>query len=137
MNHVGTDLFDAIGKKWIVLVDRYSGYAWMSELKRTDMATVLGQLSDWFTGVGWPTSIRSDRGPQFRTEFSLFCSQHGIKHKLSSPYNSELNGLAEAAVKNIKSIITRCNKEGENIKLAIATWRNMAQMDGASPSQLF
>ena len=28
MNHVGTNLFDAIGKKWIVLVDRYSGYAW-------------------------------------------------------------------------------------------------------------
>ena len=27
MRHVGTDLFDAIGKKWIVLVDRYSGYA--------------------------------------------------------------------------------------------------------------
>ena len=25
MRHVGTDLFDAIGKKWIVLVDRYSG----------------------------------------------------------------------------------------------------------------
>ena len=24
MNEVGTDLFDAIGKKWIVLVDRYS-----------------------------------------------------------------------------------------------------------------
>ena len=28
MRHVGTDLFEAIGKKWIVLVDRYSGYAW-------------------------------------------------------------------------------------------------------------
>ena len=27
MRQVGTDLFDAIGKKWIVLVDRYSGYA--------------------------------------------------------------------------------------------------------------
>ena len=41
MNHVGTDLFDAIGKKWSVLADRYSGYAWASELKCTDMATVV------------------------------------------------------------------------------------------------
>ena len=107
MNYVGTELFDTIGKKWIVLVDRYSGYAWSNELKRTDTSTVVGQLSDLFTEVGWPTCIRSDGGPQFRTEFSTFCSQHSIKHKLSSPYNPESNGLAEAAVKNFKSIITK------------------------------
>ena len=57
MRHVGTDLFDAIGKKWIVLVDRYSGYPWMQQLKRTDAATVTGQLSSWFTEYGWPTSL--------------------------------------------------------------------------------
>ena len=105
MNHMGTDVFDAIGKKWIVLVDRYSGYAWASELKHTDTMTVVEQLSDWFTEVGRPTCIWSDGGPQFRTEFSQFCSQHGIKHKLSSPYSPKSNGLAEAAVKNIKLII--------------------------------
>ena len=27
MEHVAADLFDAAGEKWIVLVDRYSGYA--------------------------------------------------------------------------------------------------------------
>ena len=46
MNEVRTDLFDVIGKKWIVLVDRYSGYAWTHELRHTDTATVVGQLSD-------------------------------------------------------------------------------------------
>ena len=137
MNEVGTDLFDAIGKKWIVLVDRYSGYAWASELRRTDTATVVGQLSDWFIEFGWPTAIRTDGGPQFRNEFTQFCNKHSIKHELSSPYNPESNGLAEAAVKNIKAIITRCHKEGESIKLAIAAWRNMARTDGISPSQLF
>ena len=40
-------------------------------------------------------------------------------------------------MKNIKSIITRCNREKENLKLAIAAWRNMARTDGVSPSQLF
>ena len=38
MNEVGTDLFDAIGKKWIVLVDRYSGYAWTCLLYTSDAA---------------------------------------------------------------------------------------------------
>ena len=93
------------------------------------------QLSD-ISPIG-STSIRSDGGPQFRTEFTLFCSQHGIKHELSSPYNPESNVLAEAAVKNIKSIITHCDKDGESIKLAIAACRNMARTDSLSPSQLF
>ena len=87
MNEVGTALFDAIGKKWIVLIDRYSGYAWTQELRRTDTTTVTGQLADWFTEFGWPSAIRTDGGPQFRSEFMQFCEQHGIKHELSSPYN--------------------------------------------------
>ena len=81
--------------------------------------------------------LRSDGGPQFRTEFSAFCSNNGIKHELSSPYNPESNRLAEAAVKNIKTLITCCHKLGENLQLAIAAWRNMARADGVSPSQLF
>ena len=117
--------------------DRYSGYAWTRELKRTDTASVVGQLSNWFTEVGWPTSIRTDGGPQFRTDFTLLCNRHGIKHELLSPYNPESKGLAEAAVKNIKSFITCCNKEGENIKLAKAAWKHMTRTDGLSPSQLF
>ena len=27
MDEIGTDLFDAIGKKWLATVDKYSGYA--------------------------------------------------------------------------------------------------------------
>ena len=103
MNQVGMDLFNVIGKKWIVLVDRYSGYAWTSELKHTDTASVVRQPSDWFTEVGWLTAIRTDGGPQFRTDFTLFCDRHGIKHELSSPYSHKSNGLAEAAVKNSPS----------------------------------
>ena len=121
MRHVGTDLFDAIGKKWIVLVDRYSGYAWTHQLRRTDTATVTAQLSTWFTEYGWPSTLRSDGGPQFLA----FCAHNGIKHELSSPYNPESNGLAEAAVKNIKTLINHCHKLDEDLQLAIAAWRNI------------
>ena len=85
--------------------------------------------------VAQHTQIR--RGPQFRTEFSAFCRNNGIKREPSSTYNPESNGLAEAAVKNIKTLITRCHKLDENLQLAIAAWRNMARADGVSPSQLF
>ena len=35
--HVAADLFDAAGEKWIVLVDRYSGYAWIDKLRDRDI----------------------------------------------------------------------------------------------------
>ena len=35
MKYVAADLFDAAGEKWIVLVDRYSGYAWTDKLRDT------------------------------------------------------------------------------------------------------
>ena len=44
MKHVAADLFDAAGEKWIVLVDRYSGYAWIDKLRDTSTATVTAKL---------------------------------------------------------------------------------------------
>ena len=57
--------------------------------------------------------------------------------QLSSPYNPESNGLAEAAVKSLKGIVLRCTERGENIHQAIAAWRNTSRQDGSSPAQLF
>ena len=98
---------------------------------RTDCITITAALENW------PLSIRTDGGPQFRTEFKDFCSSQGIIHELSSPYNPESNGLAEAAVKSLKSIVTRCTQLEENISHAIAAWRNTCRHYGYPPAQLF
>ena len=137
MQHVASDLFDSQGHTWLVLVDRYSGYAWTSKLRSTTTSSVTTILSGWFDDYGWPTSIRTDGGPQYRTEFSDFCSNYGIKHELSSAYNPESNGLAESAVKSMKSLVSRCSRAGQPLHQAIAAWRNMAREDGYSPAQLF
>ena len=65
---------------------------------------VISTLTTWFNLFGWPTSIRSDGGPQFRGEFSHFCETHHIRHELSAPYNPKSNGLAEAGAKSVKNI---------------------------------
>ena len=52
-------------------------------------------------------------------------------------YNPESNGLAEAAVKNMKALVERCYARKENLEEAIAAWRNMARADGTSPAELF
>ena len=119
------------------MVDRYSGYAWAARLSSTATRQVLLHLEAWFTEFGWPLVIRSDNGPQFHSEFSFFCQAHGITHELSSPYNPESNGLAEATVKNMKSLVLRCKSKGENFNHALAAWRNMVRQDGTSPAQLF
>ena len=78
MLHTACDLFSTVGKQWLALVDRFSGYAWATQLRRLDTRRVTQHLENWFNYFG---------GPQFRSEFKEFCAAHGIQHKLSSPYN--------------------------------------------------
>ena len=87
---------------------------------------------------GYPGSIRTDGGPQFRAEFSEWCSQRGIIHELSSPYHPQSNGHAEAAVKNVKQLIEKCNGYNDNFTIALSQYRlypRAAQPE--SPAQLF
>ena len=102
MQHVGLDLFSFGGKDNLICVDHWSGYPLYQLLRSLTSETVIRTLSTWFNLLGWPSSIRSDGGPQFRGDFVSFCQQHGIRHELSAPYNPKSNGLAEAGVKSVK-----------------------------------
>ena len=57
-------------------------------------------------------------------------------HELSSPYNPKSNGLAEAAVKNIKFLLSKCLSSGQDCDQAIYDWKNVPRSDGYSPAQL-
>ena len=111
MKHIAMELFDALGKKWIVMVGRFSGYAWLEQLRSTTTAKILDTIQTWFYDYGWPDYIRSDGGPQFRQEFDKLCADNSINHELSSPYNPECNGLAESAVKIMKTSPAKCKKK--------------------------
>ena len=65
MLHVASDLFDLHGDTYIVLVDRYLGYAWTEKLRRTDTHSICESRTKWFTELGWPNFISTDGGPQF------------------------------------------------------------------------
>ena len=136
MQAVGTDLFSLYGEDWIVLVDRYSGYLCAEKLRRTDTESVIKQLTHWFQLLGWPETIRSDGWPQYRKEFDDFCEENDIQHELSSPYNPQSNGLAEAAVKNAKQLLIKCKEDGTSFQSALSDWRNIPRADKSSPAQL-
>ena len=97
---------------------------------------MIQRLNHWFLSFGYPRVLRSDGGPQFRSRFAKFCSDNGIRHEVSSPYNSQSNGHAEAGVKNVKGLIVKVSTSGFDD--AFFAWRNTVRSDGvASPAELF
>ena len=52
MLHVASDLFDLHGDTYIVLVDRYLGYAWTEKLRGTDTCSICKSLTRWFMEFG-------------------------------------------------------------------------------------
>eukprot|EP00095_Tigriopus_kingsejongensis_P005672 snap_masked-scaffold377_size191454-processed-gene-0.8 protein:Tk05672 transcript:snap_masked-scaffold377_size191454-processed-gene-0.8-mRNA-1 annotation:"PREDICTED: uncharacterized protein K02A2.6-like" len=137
MSHLGADLFEISGSHWLVVVDRFSGYPFAQHITRLNTAAIISCLSTWFLEYGLPECIRSEGGPQFRSDFDEFCDRQGIVHELLSPYNPRSNGLAEAAVKSIKALVSRCSQNKEDFRTALQEWRNTPRADGLSPSVAF
>ena len=98
MFEINTDLFNAIGRKWLATVGCYSTYAWVKQLTGTHTAKIIEELSTIFNSFGWPKTICTDGGPQFRQEFRDICKANSIQHELASAHNPAYNGLAKAAV---------------------------------------
>ena len=131
-----SDLFTYSGNEYIVLVNRLKGFLCCDKLSKTTTSAILIKLTNWFNILGWPDKIRTDGGPQFRSGFDDFCKSFYIHHELSSPYHPESNGLAEAAVKNAKNLLKKCNMTGQNFQRSLSVLRNMPRSDGPSPVQL-
>ena len=108
-------LISHAGKDYLVLVDRYSDSIFCSDaLSKTNTSTILNVLIKWFKLFGYQSVIRSDVGPQFRSEFDNFCASKNITHELASPYNPQSNGLAENAVKQAKHLLIKSLENNEN-----------------------
>ena len=85
MEQIGTDLFQWHGKDFLATVDRFSGYIWCHKLRRTGTGDVTQALAEVFNSFGYPSTILSDNGPQFRGPFKDFCKTIGAEHHPSSP----------------------------------------------------
>ena len=124
------------GTHYLVVVDRFSGWINVAKLTglKTDAVTTI--LEDWHLTFGKPQRLRTDRGPQFRSEFNEWCEANSIIHELSSPDHHESNGHAENAVKQVKNLLGKCDGNWKNFKKALFEWRNTPRTaDGLSPSQ--
>jgi hypothetical protein len=103
---VHADLCSLFGRQFLVMADQYSGWPEVFELgKEATTETVWRNMASVFHRFGYPVTIFTDGGPQFRDSFVQICHQHGINHVSSSPHYPQSNGLAETNVKSAKKLI--------------------------------
>ena len=72
MSHVGIDMFEFGGCQHILPVDQWSCCPMYQKMNSTTSSAVIKVLTGWFNTLRWPNVIRSDGGPQFRSEFVQF-----------------------------------------------------------------
>ena len=137
MTDVGSDLFQIGHNHYLVMVDRYSGFPFVAKLKSLTSSSIIKILTDWFNTFGWPERIRTDNGPQYRSEFDEFCKQFNIIHENSSPYFAQSNGLSEAAVKQMKHLMKKVNENNNEFSTRLLEFKNTQNISGKSPAQMF
>lgn len=117
---VGTDLFQLNGKDFLVVINYYSNYPEIEQLRYTTANDVIHHMKCIFTRHGIPLIVQSDNGPQYSSrEFRLFAEQYGFKHTTSSPLYPKANGKAEKWVQ----IVERLLKKAAAVELlCLPTW---------------
>ena len=131
---VASDLFEFEGKHYVLLVDYYSKFIEVEQLKDQRSRTTIDALKAQFSRHGIPSILRTDGGPQYSSEeFKDFCKSYGILHKTSSPHTPHSNGEAERAVQTIERLWSKAPDK----HLALLDYRTTPlESVGLSPAQL-
>ena len=81
---------------------------------------------------GLPHHIISDNGIQFSAKTAALLKEYKIEHHRSSPYRPQVNGVVEAANKNVKRILSKMLENyrdwSEYLQFALWGYRTIARM---------
>ena len=98
------------GKMWLLLIDAFSKWPEIHEMKSTTAEATISKLKHIFAAQGLPERIVSDNSPQFAaSEFQQFCNSRGIVHSTIAPYYPRFNGEVERLVATFKNSIEKAN----------------------------
>ena len=141
MQKVSADFFQIEGGgHFLVMVDRYSGYPFVDQMRTTTTAALTGKFDSWFSDFSCsPSYLRSDGGPQFTSaQFAAWCKENAIVHELSSAHHPRSNGHAESAVKQVKFLLLKHGgKNSHMFKSGLSAYRNSPRDCGYSPCMFF
>ena len=134
---VGADIFELGSQQFLIMVDYWSSYFEVQELKRITSASVIHAFKVQFARHGIPEVLVTDNGTQFSSsEFAKFAETWRFEHKTSSPRYPQSNGKAENAVKVCKALLKKARADNRDPLLAFLDWRNTPSEGlGTSPVQ--
>ncbi len=116
MDHVAFDLkhmdTSMDGKNYVlVVIDVCTRFVFFRALVTASAREVAKELFLLFSDFGFPKILQSDNGPEFRNELLDSLSKlMQASHRFTTPYHPRGNGIAEAAVKKLKSVIRKLTK---------------------------
>ena len=134
---LAADLFELDGSKFMVVVDYYSEWIEVAEMKSGTTATqVIEKMKHMFMAHGIPHILLTDNGPPFGSAaFGDFARNFDFEHVTMSPYHSQTNGLAERAIQTLKKLMIKCRETKSDFALAILNLRNTPTSSAGSPAQ--
>ncbi|KAL9978343.1 hypothetical protein ACROYT_G015844 [Oculina patagonica] len=134
---LAADLFELGQQQFFLLVDYWSGFFEVQELKVATSASVIAACKVQFSRHGIPEVLITDNGSQFASSaFIAFAREWQFEHRTSSPRYPQSNGRAENAVKTCKNLMKKAKADGQDPLLALLDWRNTpTERIGTSPAQ--
>ena len=134
---VGADLCELSGKHYLILVDYYSNFIEVDQLRETTSGQIIERCKSHFARHGIPDIFVTDNGPQFSSgKFSKFSSDYQFQHHTSSPHYPRSNSKAEKAVQTVKNLLRKAQVENRDFHLALLDLRNSPTNDDiGSPVQ--
>lgn len=124
------DLFFHEGRKFAIIVDYYSFFFEIRELRQSTASALTSWCTELFATHGLPSQLCSDNGPQFNSQlFKEFLRQLGVTHITTSPYHPRSNGMTERAEQEAKKLLKKCSRNRVDFYMAFLEWRNTFRDD--------
>ena len=138
MEVIGLDLFESNNRNFLVMVDMFSSFPFVQKLYNTSSTTVKDAMRQTFDLFGNPRLIIQDNGSQLTSkQYRDFLKHRGIQCSTGSPYYPQSNGLAEAAVKCVKTLLKQYKEDWSKFDDALLDWRDTPNECGYSPGEVF
>lgn len=99
---------------FLLLVDDYSRYMWLSLLPTKDAAAMaikrIQAAAERKSGKKL-LALRADRGGEFAvTDFVKYCTELGVRRELTAPYTPQQNGVVERRNQSVMGRRAACSK---------------------------
>jgi hypothetical protein len=140
--YLSIDFYEIDDLKFLVLMDEFSRYPLVMELRSTSAEYVIRKLDKIFSIFGHPEKIKSDNGPPFDSKaLDDYFKSRNIRHQHITPYWPRANGEAERFMRNLGNMFRKTKIEKKDWRAELNTFlRNYRSTPhpsiGVAPSSL-